>query len=280
MGEAVCERSNQHGGKKPKAVFPLQRVVLGVPATDGQRDERFDSTCTDKFTTSLLLAVCQRQLTVTQGETLTVPSDNATNSGAIELKVMECEPLLHGAVTVTTQIVLAKLPMTPEEDSASNATSDIPVSILASDFTRCAALNTGQNVETPSPSRISVASLNVSIVADWRRLISRQQCLSTDEYSVIGLSRATMNKYGLFSDSLVTAKSHSSHQKRREHSGRVARIQVLEEADDDVALMLPTLWFNLTKSWKGRSQSQNLSNCVTIKVSEKDAIFPHEWEIL
>ncbi len=250
---------------------PLRRVVLGVPSRD---PNQFQSVCEEKFSTSLLLASCKTQLRACAGEKLSLsPSlfpqnvwrtSDCGNDRLLELQVLECEPLHCGLITVNTEIVLTRLnPETRSEDRNSSDNSD--ACVLMSDF----AQGLGESFELGSLSENSCAVstvLEAAITTDPSIL----DFPNTDNCNVIGLCKDAMKKCGLFSDSLATVgyvrnSSDASRSKchKRAHGERVVRVKMIPGNEDGV-LMLPVLWFNLTKSWKGLKPS--CGNHITVKV--------------
>ena len=269
---------------KHVTTYPLHKVVLGVPS----ENDTFMYTCSEKFTTDILLSVCQGKLFASKGQKLTIPGNYLPKSGnrvshshsnicdEMSLTVLECEPFLHGVITVKTEIILTKL-NDQAQDGLHIPTKHLSVPVMISDFTKYTSLE-GKVVALQKNTEdcVQATQLQCLVSSKCSQLVSGKQLHEIDISNLVGMSKETMLKCGLFNDSLVSigvlrdrvdvqlnSKSEAVRNQRRTKYDRVVRVQMID-CPQDCVVMLPSLWFNLTRSSKGKRHASD--NMVTVKV--------------
>ena len=253
-------------------MYPLSKIVLGVPANT---DSDHKYICSENVVESLLFAASRSELFARKGHSLTVnlPAFSTQKSArhskrdiqeGMELKVLDCQPLTHGVVTVNTEIILSKM------NSKHVAGTEHPVPLVVSDFAKCLSLKRRAGTQNNIQSDHQESTLRCTVVLDSSQFMRRQYS-DIDLSNVIGLSKDTLMRPGLFSDSLVCVTIHpnewdfqclskTENQTTLKYE-RIARVLMIDCAPD-TAIMLPILWFNLTKG----SKLDTNNNCITLKV--------------
>ena len=249
-------------------MYSLSKIVLGVLTDD---DSDYEFIC-DNLMKSLTTSIRRDKHYVSKGHQLTldIPAPKSgTNSKEVKLKVLDCQPWSHGAITVETEIVLTK-------SSPVNVPNTEPVvTLMVSDFAKGLEQGPFSSVQTVQQD----STLHCVIVTDSSQLI-REHHPNIDYSNVVGLSRNSLMKLGLFNDSLVciTAQSQQScaqsltkreskRNRKLMKQERVARVLMID-CPEDTALMLPTLYFNLTRQ-SGLSQRQNSEKYISLRVRLK-----------
>ena len=254
-------------------MYPLSKIVLGVPA---KTDSDYKYICSENVVESLLFTASRSKLFARKGYSLTVnllafsTHKSASDSKrrdlqeGVELTVLDCQPLTHGVVTVNTEIIFSKM------NSKHVAGTEPPVCLVVSDFAKCLSLKGRAGTQDIIQSDHQQSTLSCTVVLDSSQFMRRQYS-DIDLSNVVGLSKDTLMRLGLFNDSLVCVTIHPNQPDSQSLSKpenqttvkyeRVARVLMID-CLPDTAIMFPILWFNLTKG----SKVDKNNNCITLKV--------------
>ena len=119
--------------------YNIQKVSLGATS-----EEAFQFATKMCFSTGMLVSVCRDRVLVKKGELFSMPEnfslpgvDKFDTSIFHQLRVLDCEPVHQGAITVNTQFTV--IDISQVDKSISQDTKDVldllPLHILVSDFT-------------------------------------------------------------------------------------------------------------------------------------------------
>ncbi|KAL4612846.1 peroxisome biogenesis factor 6 [Arapaima gigas] len=260
----------QHGAVgrvRPIAPLPLSRVVLGA-----RTRQSFRWATSDRFSSGLLvLASCEgRALVARRGDALLLPCHPLFGADVAQVQqhfsdlfVMDCAPVAQGLITASTSVVVTDsrelLCSGGAPDSCSSALPARTVTpVYASDFAHYArSLDGGRSLlqnarllNAPFSSFLQALECRLDVrVADVSRLkVGGGYVPKVDEHAAIVVSKQMLLKLGLFNSEWVIASPLSPPADKA--AGHLATVLVADlgvDVPEQVALVSPSLWFNLSR---------------------------------
>ena len=192
-------------------LFSIEKVTLGATS-----DEAFQLATQMCFSTGLLVSVCKDKFVVKKGEVLNIPSDfmlpgkdDLDASIFQELKVLDCEPVHQGTITVSTQITIIDISQTDEDTAKKCSDASKTIAPLhLSDFASQIASFPPQHASSGLGKSHST-TFEVELLSEIHRTKLSSKCdTSYDFYNSVFVSKQFAKQHQLFQGCLLEMSKH------------------------------------------------------------------------